>query len=96
MPARIWRAVFEGFLDDEAAGGLSRIEVPTLLTWGDRDAFCSRADQDALLGAIRGSRLTVYSGAGHALHWEEPARFASDVAAFCASLAPRAATANAG
>jgi pimeloyl-ACP methyl ester carboxylesterase len=57
-----------------------------VIVWGDRDTLCSRADQDALLAAIPGSRLITYAGAGHALHWEEPERFAAEVATFAASL----------
>ena len=40
-----------------------------------------------LLSAIKGARLTVYAGAGHALHWEEPARVAADLQRFVESLA---------
>jgi non-heme chloroperoxidase len=63
VPARVWRAAFEGFLEDDFAGELSRIEAPTLILWGDQDALCSSGDQDALLAAIPGSRLIVYEGA---------------------------------
>jgi pimeloyl-ACP methyl ester carboxylesterase len=87
VPARVWRAAFEGFLEDDVAGALGRITAPTLIVWGDRDRFSSRDDQDALLGAIAASRLVVYEGAGHGLHWEEPERFAADLAAFCRALA---------
>jgi non-heme chloroperoxidase len=87
VPARVWRAVFAGFREEDSAAELFRIAAPTLIVWGDRDAFCPRRDQDALLAAIRGSRLVVYEGAGHAVHWEEPERFAADVVAFCESLA---------
>jgi non-heme chloroperoxidase len=38
------------------------------------------------LRAITGARLVVYENAGHALHWEEPERFAADLAAFVKSL----------
>ena len=36
--------------------------------------------------AVAGSRLLVYERAGHGLHWEEPERFAADVAMFAQSL----------
>jgi non-heme chloroperoxidase len=86
VPARVWRAAFEGFLEDETAGELSQIEAPTLIIWGERDRFCPRGDQEALLAAIAGSRLVVYEGAGHALHWEEPVRFAADLVGFAEPL----------
>jgi pimeloyl-ACP methyl ester carboxylesterase len=85
VPARVWRAAFAGFLEDESAAELGRIAAPTLLIWGARDALVPRRDQDALL-RIPGSRLIVYERAGHAVHWEEPERFARDVAAFAREL----------
>ena len=88
VPARVWRATFEGFLDDDVVAELHRIAAPTLIVWGDRDALCPRADQSALRAAIAGARLVVYEGAGHAVHWEEPRRFARDLEAFVRDLAP--------
>lgn len=82
VPARVWRDAFAGFLEDASAGEFPKISAPTLIVWGDRDALVPRADQDTLLNAIPGSRLVVYQGAGHAPHWEEPQRFAMDVAVF--------------
>jgi pimeloyl-ACP methyl ester carboxylesterase len=90
VPARVWRAAFDGFFEDDVAGELGRIRTPTLILWGDRDAFCSRADEEALLAAVPGSRLVVYEGAGHGLHWEEPERFAADLVAFASQLTGRA------
>lgn len=78
-PARVWRSCFEGFLEDDFADELAQVRAPTLVLWGDRDAFVPRGDQDALLAGIAGSRLRVYEGVGHGLHWEEPERFARDV-----------------
>ncbi len=67
---------------------LDKIKAPTLIVWGDQDAILPRSDQEALAAAIAGSRLVVYPGAGHALYWEEPARFASDLVAFIEDLGP--------
>ena len=62
------------------------ISVPTLLVWGDRDDFVPRSDQDALPARIPDAELKVYAGGGHAAHWEEPERFAADLAEFAAGL----------
>jgi pimeloyl-ACP methyl ester carboxylesterase len=87
VPASVWHGAFAGMLEDDFVAEVHRITVPTLLAWGDRDAFCPRADQQSLLHAISGSRLVTYADAGHALHWEEPKRFADDVAAFAKEIA---------
>ena len=47
-----------------------------------RDAYCPRDDQDAIASGIAGARLSVFEGAGHAPHWEQPERFASELASF--------------
>jgi pimeloyl-ACP methyl ester carboxylesterase len=65
---------------------LSRIKAPTLIAWGDQDTLFPRSQEEALVAAIAGSRLVVYPGAGHALHWEEPARFASDLMTFIEAI----------
>lgn len=87
VPARVWRATFEGLLEDDSFGELNKIVAPTLIVWGDRDAFLPRADQETLKAAITDSRLVVYPGSGHAVYWEEPDSVASDLAAFIEELA---------
>lgn len=82
VPARVWRAALAGLLEADHSAELRQIDRPTLVVWGDRDAFFPRSDQDALLAAIPNAQLLVYEGAGHGLHWEEPVRFARNVAAF--------------
>ena len=83
VPARVWRDTFRGFLDTpDFSQHLSRVTAPTLIAWGELDAYPSRSDQEALHAAIPGSRLITYPGAGHAFHWEDPGRFAADLVAF--------------
>lgn len=89
LPARVWRAVLlEGLLQADFSRELAKIHVPTLIVWGDQDSL-TRSGQEALKAAIAGSRLLVYPGIGHALHWEEPERFAADLVAFTENLTIR-------
>jgi non-heme chloroperoxidase len=86
VPARVWKAVFEGLLEEDLSGELPNIEAPTLLIWGDQDAILSRRDQDTMVATIPNSRLLVYPGAGHSVHWEEPERLATDLGAFAETV----------
>jgi pimeloyl-ACP methyl ester carboxylesterase len=79
LPARLWRDVFNRLLAFDDRDALRRIEAPTRLLWGDRDAIFSRTDQDALVAAIPGARLTVYQETGHCPNWERPEQVAADV-----------------
>lgn len=85
LPARVWRETLAALAEAEPAALTGTITAPTLILWGDRDPFLSRADQEALVSAIPGSRLVAYEGVGHLVHWEDPARVAADIAAFALS-----------
>jgi len=87
VPARVWRAVFAALIEADFSAELGGITAPTLVVWGDHDRYLDRDEQDALVAAIPRARLLVYPGAGHSVHWEEPARFAADLAAFASSVA---------
>lgn len=86
VPARVWKAALEGLVETDHSSEIGRIDAPTLIIWGDQDAFCIRADQESLHAAIKGAQLRVYQGTGHAPHWEEPERFVADIAAFIGGL----------
>lgn len=92
LPARLWRALLEGFARFDVTARLGEIACPTLVVWGAHDAYFGRAEQELLLAGIPGAVLQVYEDAGHDPHWEEPERFARDLAAFVrAGRAPRPA-----
>lgn len=87
VPAWVWHAAFSGFLTTpDCLAGLRRVSVPALIAWGDQDTYAGRADQDALLAALPQARLIVHEGAGHAFHWEDPARAAAELVAFVAGM----------
>jgi non-heme chloroperoxidase len=86
VPTDVWREAFQGFVEDEFPDELGKINAPTLLLWGDQDAFAPFDDQKVMTKAIPDARLVVYRNTGHALHWEEPMRFAADLEAFVTGL----------
>lgn len=82
VPARVWKSVVGSDVREDYLKDTDKIKAPTLIMWGDQDVHSPRSDQDALTAAIPDSRLAVYHGAGHAVHWEEPEQFASDLTRF--------------
>jgi non-heme chloroperoxidase len=89
VPARVWQATFREFLDTDFSPEIGRISAPTMVIAAEKDSFSRRQERDALAAGIRGAVVKDYRGAGHAMHWEEPARVARDVAEFVSGLADR-------
>lgn len=89
FPARLWRAVAEGVI---FSGGpverLRGIGAPTLILWGEHDAFFPREEQEQLAEAIPGATLKVYSETGHTPHWEWPEHFVRDLETFVQRTPP--------
>jgi pimeloyl-ACP methyl ester carboxylesterase len=81
-PAAVWRAAFAALGLDRFGDELDRVGVPVLLAWGDADAFTAEDDQRRLARGLRLAVRSIYQGTGHALHWEQPERFAEDLGRF--------------
>lgn len=86
VPARVWRRGFAGLLAEDVGDLLPRVGVPVLLLHGERDAFVPAQDAARLAAAMPQARLHTWAGAGHAMHWEEPASFAALLGDFVAGL----------
>jgi non-heme chloroperoxidase len=82
LPSRLWRLTIDRMAEHDDTQQLARIEAPTLLLWGERDALFSRADQESVMAALPAARLTVYEETGHCPNWERPEQVAADIAAF--------------
>lgn len=81
LPAHVWREVMAEMMSPEANVELKKIKTPTLILWGDKDFF-PRSEQDSLVSAMPNAVLKVYKDTGHALHWERPETFATDLKTF--------------
>jgi non-heme chloroperoxidase len=89
VPARVWRDYLEGVVlavDDTSR--LGEIEVPTLILWGEQDAFLEREEQQRRAAAIPRARLKVYPDTGHVVHWERPEWVVRDLEAFMKDTRP--------
>ncbi|WP_284617700.1 alpha/beta fold hydrolase [Aquabacterium humicola] len=93
VPAAVWREAFAGLLEDDFCDRLHRIEVPALLVVAEADAYVPVADAERLQRAMPQARIERWAGAGHALHWEEPARCAASLVAFARQVAGMSAAA---
>lgn len=87
VPAAVWRAAFRGLLDVDFGGELARVAAPALLIHAELDAYVPAVDLQTLLAALPRSHAERWAGAGHAMHWEDPARFAASLVRFAATLA---------
>ena len=65
---------------------LARIEVPTLLLYGDRDVRAPLPVAEDLQRSIPGARLVLLAGAGHASNIEAPEAFNEAVRGFLRDL----------
>jgi non-heme chloroperoxidase len=86
MPGHAWRGAVQGLIDFEPVDAARKIHAPAAIIWGDKDAYCPRADQQELRIALRNSRRLTLAGVGHALHWERPADTAALLRAFIADI----------
>jgi pimeloyl-ACP methyl ester carboxylesterase len=82
LTAAVWKATMKGMMSADYQTELNKINIPTLIIWGDKDLITPESDQDKLVTLVRHSKLLVYKGVGHAVHWEEPVRFSNDLLNF--------------
>jgi pimeloyl-ACP methyl ester carboxylesterase len=76
------RAMANAFADADLRDVLPRIDVPTLLLYGDADKRSPLPVAEQLHAGIPGSKLVVVAGPGHVLNLETPERFNEEVRTF--------------
>jgi pimeloyl-ACP methyl ester carboxylesterase len=67
---------------------LGEINVPTLILWGERDAFLECEEQERRAAAIPYVTLRVYPDPGHAVAWERPEWVVRDLEEFVKDARP--------
>ncbi len=59
---------------------ISKLDIPVLVTHGAADQIILRAMGDFTAATVKGSKLSIYDGIGHAPFWEDAARFNRELA----------------
>jgi non-heme chloroperoxidase len=88
VPLRVWRQSLAGMAAEDHAARLGEIEAPTLLIWGEEDPLLPPAEREKMARQIPGARLLVLPRLGHAVHWEDPRRFAGELVKFLEATPP--------
>jgi pimeloyl-ACP methyl ester carboxylesterase len=81
-----FRAMTRSLAEADLRDVLARVDVPTLLLFGDHDVRAPLQVGEDLQAAIRASRLVVLPGAGHVSCVEAAERFTAEVRAFLRSV----------
>jgi pimeloyl-ACP methyl ester carboxylesterase len=74
LPTAAMKAILADQMAIDFGPQLARIAAPTLILWGDQDAFAGAGEQARLKSGIKGAVLVTFEGTGHDPHWEEPER----------------------
>jgi pimeloyl-ACP methyl ester carboxylesterase len=82
VPLHVFKQAFTGLMEVNYSNDLKKIMAPVLIMWGEKDTMTPRQAQDQFIKEIRKAKMIVYENTGHALHWQEPKRFADHLVAF--------------
>ena len=81
IPTARWRAILEEVRRTDLTAAARTVQVPALIIAGGRDPLFGAAHQQAMSGALAGSRTVWARACGHNPHWEDPAFVAEAIAA---------------
>jgi pimeloyl-ACP methyl ester carboxylesterase len=73
-------------LDPPAAGRLTEINVPTLVTWGELDVSSILVTGSYLAEHIKGAQTKIYPDVAHMVSLEKPREFDAVLADFLADV----------
>jgi pimeloyl-ACP methyl ester carboxylesterase len=80
------RVMARSFAEADLRDILPRIDVPTLLLYGDEDVRAPLQVAEALHAVIPSSKLVIMPGVGHMSSVEAPEVFAAEVRSFLGSV----------
>ena len=85
VPARVWRDALAGQIGDDVSADLGRIEVPTLIAWGDRDRMLPPSSARNARRRLPDARMVSLLGSGHVPMADDPVTVAEHILWTCRS-----------
>ncbi|MDD5750057.1 MAG: alpha/beta hydrolase [Candidatus Pacebacteria bacterium] len=76
------KEIMKKALEEDLKPLLSGIKTPTLIVWGEKDAFTPVKDGRLMNEMIKNSRIEVFPGYGHSLHLECPEKLVEKIIGF--------------
>ena len=80
----IMRDVFKKLITQDLTAKFSKIQVPTLIIWGDKDVMTPVQDAYLMQELIPNSKLEIIEGGKHPLNFQFPGKLVELIPAFLA------------
>jgi len=84
----VMREIVKKVIEEDLTFHLKRIQVPTLIVWGEEDRITPVADAYLMASKIPNSKLVILKEAGHGLPFGKPAKLTQLVREFCRRIYP--------
>lgn len=78
----IMREVFKKVITQDLTAKFSKIQIPTLIIWGDKDEMTPVQDAYLMQELIPNSKLEVINAAKHALNFQAPEKLVETITKF--------------
>ncbi len=75
----IMREIFKKVVNEDLKDSVSKIKIPVLILWGEKDKMTPIKDAFFLKSRILGSKLVVFENQGHRLPYEDPKKVALEI-----------------
>lgn len=79
-PAWVWRDMLGSFVHGNFEAAIVETKAPILFIWGSEDWMVTPDARNTLSAIAAKPEMLVVAGAGHSLHWEDPAFMAGVIA----------------
>lgn len=70
--SQVMKEVFKKTVDEDVKVILTKIEVPILVLWGDKDRMVNVDDAKEVVKNLQQGEINIYSGEGHRLPYNQP------------------------